>query len=271
MECNIMLTTFQWICFFAIILIALGGGLLPLLKLNKTDKNVEFPNGEAFSAGVFLALALTMMLPSALHLYQKAFPKFDYPLGSVITIISFLILLSVEHYTMHLKTCRNEHCHQSGNSPILPVIMTLMIAIPSFFLGAALGVSSTSAAIFIFIAIMAHKGTAGFALGLKLGKSSLSRNAALLIFICFVASTPLGILVGGELREILSGHSMIVVKATILSLAAGVFLYISTLHELCSTPLISICCNRKGFVLLITGFVLTALIRLLLGEAHKLG
>lgn len=154
---------------------------------------------------------------------------------------------------------------------MLPVIMTLMIAVPSFFLGAALGVSGTSAVIFIFIAIMAHKGSAGFALGLKLGKSSLSRNTALLIFICFVISTPLGILVGGELKEILSGQIMVITKATILSLATGVFLYMSTLHELRSTPLITVCCSRKGFILLVTGFVLTALIRLLLGEAHHVG
>ena len=179
-----MLTTFQWISFFAIILAALGGGLVPLCRTNSNGKSGEFPNGEAFAAGVFLALALTMMLPSAFHLFRVALPEFDYPLASVIAIVSFLILLSVEHYTFHVKTC--QYCDDAPQPPLLPVIMTLMIAIPSFFLGAALGVSCTNAAVFIFIAIIAHKGTAGFALGLKLGKCSLSRKVAIIIFCCFV-------------------------------------------------------------------------------------
>lgn len=263
-----MLTVFQWISLVTIILVALGGGLFPLCRAKKDGGNVEFPNGEAFAAGVFLALALTMMLPSAFHLFRAALPEFDYPVASVIAIVSFLILLSVEHYTVHVRGCKC--CENELPPPLLPIIMTLMIAVPSFFLGAALGVSCTDAAAFIFIAIIAHKGTAGFALGLKLGKSSLSRQSAILIFCCFVLSTPVGILVGGELKEVLHGHSMLLVKGAILSLAAGVFLYMSTLHELGKTPLISVCCNRKGFYLLIAGFVLTALVRLLIGEAHKI-
>ena len=263
-----MLTIFQWISLFTILLVALGGGLFPLCRAKKDGKNVEFPNGEAFSAGVFLALSLTMMLPSAFHIFKVTLPDLDFPIASVIAIVAFLILLSVEHYTMHIKTCKS--CEEKALSSLLPIIMTLMIAIPSFFLGAALGVSCTDAAVFIFIAIIAHKGTAGFALGLKLGKSSLSRQAAILIFCCFVFSTPVGILVGGELKEVLHGHSMLLVKGVILALASGVFLYMSTLHELVKTPLISVCCNRKGFYLMFAGFVLTALVRLLIGEAHKI-
>ncbi len=266
-----MLTPFQWICLISILIVALGSGLFPLLKSRGCDDAVEFPNGEAFSAGVFLALALTMMLPSAMHLFQKSLPTVNFPIGSVITIISFMILLSVEHYTEHVSRCGREECVEKRKSALLPVIMTLMIAVPSFFLGAALGVSSTSAAVFIYIAIMAHKGTAGFALGLKLGKSSLRRNLAVVIFICFVVSTPIGILAGGELKELLNGHLMLIVKATILSLASGVFLYMSTLHELRRTPLITVCNNRKGFMLLLAGFALTALVRLLMGEVHHQG
>jgi zinc transporter ZupT len=263
-----MLTTFQWVCFFSIFAMALAGGYYPLFRLDKNKSIQGFPNGEAFAAGVFLALSLTLMLPSGFHLFRKALPKLDFPVGSVIAIVAFLILLSIEHYTMHLKASVTDE--RQPLPPILPVIMTLMIAVPSFFLGAALAISATTAAFFIFIAILAHKGSAGFALALKLRKSTLSSRAALIIFICFALSTPLGILFGAEAKQFFSGEVMLLVKACIISLAAGVFLYMSTLHELRHTPLISICCNRKGFLLLIAGFVLTALIRLLIGEAHKI-
>ncbi|MBN1941716.1 MAG: hypothetical protein JW849_00315 [Phycisphaerae bacterium] len=43
----------------------------------------------------------------------------------------------------------------------------------------------------------------------------------------------------------------------------------STLHELKHTPLIEDCRTRKGFLLMICGFVLTALVRWLIGEAHS--
>ena len=148
-----MLTIFQWISLFTILLVALGGGLFPLCRAKADGGNVEFPNGEAFSAGGFLALALTMMLPSAFHLFRVALPDLDFPVASVIAIVSFLILLSVEHYTTHVRNCKS--CEEKALSPLLPIIMTLMIAIPSFFLGAALGVSCTDAAAFIFVAIIA--------------------------------------------------------------------------------------------------------------------
>ena len=63
---------------------------------------------------------------------------------------------------------------------------------------------------------------------------------------------------------------MDIIKGTILSLAAGTFLYMSTLHELAKAPLIKNCGNKKGFLLMLCGFVITALVRLLIGEAHRM-
>ena len=70
--------------------------------------------------------------------------------------------------------------------------MTTMIAIPSFFLGAALGVSDMPAALMIFLAIIIHKGTAAFALALKMVRSTMTRKQSLLLFSCFCCSTPPG-------------------------------------------------------------------------------
>jgi solute carrier family 39 (zinc transporter), member 1/2/3 len=149
--------------------------------------------------------------------------------------------------------------------------MTCMIAVPSFFLGTALGISNTEAAVFILIAILAHKSSAGFTLALKMVRSTLSRSKVFWLFIMFACATPAGIIVGQHLHAMLGIHVMLVVKAFVLSIASGVFLYMSTLHELKDTPLIVDCSSRKGFAVAVSGFALTALVRLLIGEAHRLG
>jgi hypothetical protein len=61
---------------------------------------------------------------------------------------------------------------------------------------------------------------------------------------------------------------MMVVKATILSLASGVFFYMGTLHEMKHAPLIIHCCTVRGFVTMLVGLGLTALVRLMVGLAH---
>ncbi|MFH1441988.1 MAG: ZIP family metal transporter, partial [Candidatus Omnitrophota bacterium] len=191
----------------------------------------------------------------------------NYPLASITAILAFLFLLAVEHGAMHFKTSHTGE--DSGLSdPIIPVIMTVMIAIPSFLLGTALGVSRTFSAVFILVAILAHKGSAGFGLALTMVRSRLTRNQAYVVYGLFAVSTPLGILVGADIHEFINGGTMIIVKAFILSLAAGVFLYMSTLHGFRDTPLVKHCCGIKGFSLMLAGLILTALIRLALGMAH---
>jgi len=63
---------------------------------------------------------------------------------------------------------------------------------------------------------------------------------------------------------------MVIVKGMIMALAAFTFLYMSILHELDHAPLIKGCSSKKGFLLMICGFLITALVRFLIGEAHRL-
>jgi zinc transporter 1/2/3 len=265
-----MLTGFQWFSLIIILAGTFAGGFMPLLYPERARQVQGFTMGQAFSAGVFLALSLTMMLPSAFHLFSHAFPELDFPVASVITISAFLFLLFLEHAVDRLRQSKKSE-ENGSNSPIIPVIMTCMIAVPSFFLGAALSVSNTEAAVFILIAILAHKSSAGFALALKMVRSTLSRSRVFGLFIMFAGATPAGIIVGQHVHAMLGAHAMAVVKGFVLAVAAGVFLYMSTLHELKETPLIVDCCHRKGFAVAVSGFVLTALVRLLIGEAHRLG
>lgn len=262
------LTLFDWVALTGILAVSLLGGYIPLFHQERAREVEGFPQGQAFAAGVFLALSLVLMLPAGFSLFSAAFPKAVFPLAPVIALCAFLILLSLEHRIERLRN--HETTGRADLSPpIIPIIMTVMIAIPSFLLGTALGVSGSLSAVMIFIAIVAHKGSAGFALALKMVRSTMKRAQVLFTYCCFALATPAGIVVGNDAHQYLAGQTMVVVKGIILSLASGVFLYMATLHELQNTPLIVDVRSRKGFMLMLAGFTLTALVRLLMGEAHK--
>ena len=179
-------------------------------------------------------------------------------------------LLGMEQKINHLRQSLGPSKDELS-PPIIPIIMTIMIAIPSFFLGTALGISDTNAAILIFVAIMMHKSSAALALALKMVRSTMRPGQVWLTFSLFAFATPLGILVGQEIHTWLGSDAMTIIKGVILGMAAGTFLYMATLHELVQAPMINLCNTRKGFSVMLTGFVLTALVRFLMGEAHHLG
>jgi len=262
-----MLSALLWVYLISILFITLLGGSLPLMRKRGVSGGPAFPLGESFTAGVFLALSLAIMLPAGSHLLQVFVPQINYPLGSLLAIIAFMFLLSLEHLSIHLSE-KNKRPESTQTGPAIPIIMTVMIAIPSFFLGTALGISDPADALFIFVAIMAHKGTAGFALALTMTKSTLSRPQIYLLYFCFAAATPLGIFIGADISAFLSGALMKTVKGVILSLAAGTFLYLGSLHGLRYSPLITNCCSRKGFVALLAGLIITLAVRYILGNAH---
>lgn len=263
-----MLTSFQLFSLVSILLITAVGGWLPLTRTEQARSPEGFPLGKPFACGVFLALSLVMMLPSGFHLLGKAFPHAVLPWPPVIAASVFLLLLFMEHREEELA--HKGRRHDGLTSPAIPVIMTIMIAIPSFLLGTALGVSGSIEAVVIFLAIIAHKGTAGFALAVKMVRSTMTRRQVSALYGLFACSTPSGIIMGQEMRGILTGHEMLAVKGIILSAASGVFLYMSTMHGLRDNPLLIQCRRHAGFFVMVVGFVLTVGVRFLIGEAHRL-
>jgi zinc transporter ZupT len=261
-----MLSSFQLLCLVSILVVAVAGGYYPLFRRDQAREGQGFPLGQAFAAGVFLALSLVIMLPNGFHLFRKALPGVDFPLASLPASGAFVALLALAH----VLSVKRSSAHEAREitTPVIPVVMTIAIVIPSFLLGTALGVSDKLSGIAIFFAIVAHKGSAGFALALSMVRSTMTRAQSLLLFGFFALSTPLGILVGADVHEFLSGHAMLLVKAVILSLASGVFLFMATLHEMKHAPLIVDCCTRKGFAAMVVGLILTVMVRVLLGIAH---
>ena len=263
-----MPSTFGWFSIALIIIATLAGGMPPL-RSSRRQKD-RYPLGEAFAAGVFLALALAMMLPSSFHVFQKALPDVDQPIASVIAILALLALLAVSHVVRHLEQDQGEG-DQAGKNPLVPVLMTVMIAVPSFFMGAALGVSETQQATLILVAILLHKSSAAFALALKLTDSSLSVRASRGVFALFVLATPVGVLFGSALGGDLGAEGLLIVRASVLAMAAGTFLFMGTLNELQTTPLINRCQHWRGFAAMLAGLAVTLCARVIIGEAHSIG
>ena len=265
-----MLTGLQWFYLVVILLCAFGGGYVPLANPKRARGAAGFPLGEAFSSGVFLALSLTMLLPSSTAVFKQVSPTLNYPVSSVIAILAFLVLLALEHLSGHLISADKEVAAGAPLPAGIPIIMTSMIAAPSFFLGASLGVSDGDAATLIFIAIILHKGTAAFALALSMVRSTLTYPQTLILFLAFALITPLGILVGGLVREYAVAESTLILKAVILALGAGTFLYMGTLHEMKRATLIEHCCKPSCFAAMLAGLAVTSLVRWIVGEAHRL-
>jgi zinc transporter ZupT len=265
-----MLTTFQFVCLLCIFAATIAGGYYPLVHRDTVLAKGGLPLAEAFTCGVFLALALTMMLPPSLDLLSKAYPGFDFPTGALIAAVAFMALLAMEHQIEHLRNAAGISS-DVGFPPLIPVTMTVMIAVPSFFLGTALGVSDTDAAVLIFIAIMLHKSSAAFALTLQMARSTMSTPQSWATFLLFACATPAGIIVGQEIHQWMGPDTMGTVKGVVLGLAAGTFLFIATLHDLKHAPMITRCTDRRGFTLMLIGFLLTVGVRVMIGEAHAPG
>jgi len=261
----------------AIFLAAVAGGWSPLQRRAEGSALPEFPRGQAFAAGVFLALSLLIMLPAGTHWMGVAVPGVQFPVASFVAVLAFLALLEFEHWLLHVRADglagEGDPDQPAPSPPLLPILLTVLIGIPSFFLGVALGISADVFAILlILVAVLAHKGSAGFALALAMIRSTLPRRAVWILYLVFALATPVGVFVGGDLERFLSGEALALIKATVLSLASGVFLYLATLHEMRHAPLLTTCSGLRGFLLLLGGFGLTALVRVALGlaQAHHL-
>lgn len=251
---------------FIYLLIILGctfaGGFKPMTQSIYKSKVLDYPLGEPFTSGVFLALSLAIMLPASWGLMGKAFPVQLVPLAPIAILVTYTALLAIEQYIGHLH-----HSKSTQNTVLIPLIMTLMIAIPSFLLGVALGVSPPLQALVIFFAIIIHKSSAAFALALKMKRSSLSSKQAWIAFCLFAVSTPLGILFAPIVHSLLSSDGMIVFKGIILGMAAGTFLYMATINEFKDSALIKYCGSLKGLSVFVLGIGITLIVRLLIGEA----
>lgn len=233
-----------------IVLVAFAAGLPVLFGRNFDAEGTLAARGEALAAGVFLGAGLIHMLGDAAGDFAAA--NVDYPWPFFLCGAVVLALLLLEHVGEATQG-------KADGGAALALLATLMLSIHSFLAGAALGTSGSGAvAVVIFIAILAHKWAASFALAVTLLRSPLARMSSLVAFAVFVFFLPLGVAVGALANTWDAAYPL--VAPTLKALAAGTFLYLGTLHGLANGTLVARCCDLKEFAAVVAGFILMAVV-----------
>lgn len=192
--------------------------------------------GNSFAGGVLLAAGLIHLLGDANAGFSSVYPDFDYPAAYAIATFAFLLVLGLERVIPRALETGGEGgdpesaalIGASEHRGLAPFLLLLTLSIHSLIAGITLGISTSAGAGVLLVAILAHKGAAGFALGSTFREAAIpprTRIPALLVFVC---STPLGVVLGGFAIEVL-GEGSGAAEAWFKAIAAGTFLYIATL------------------------------------------
>lgn len=225
------------------------GGLIPLGKA--TSQSSHFLSlGNAFAAGIFLGIGLIHMLGDASDTWRTSL-GLDYPMALLLAGVAFLFLLWFEHVALqdrfhdavhapggiipdfdHATSSTNGTSNTKDSTAqkgaFYPYALIVALSIHSVIAGITLGAQTSLAnVLLIFVAIAAHKSTAGFALGVSLARNAVPRGRALRLIGLFSVMTPIGIIVGLLVTNALEGRAQIIFQAVFLSLAAGSFIYIA--------------------------------------------
>jgi zinc transporter 1/2/3 len=210
-------------------LIGLVAGLWPVLIGARTPHDRFFSLGNALAGGVFLGAGLIHLLPDAIDSYRAVLgPDLDYPLASLVCAAGFLLVLLIEKVLLRGDEAQLAEAASDSGSAFTPYVLALVLSVHSVIAGVALGAeSSVATTIALFIAIVAHKGVAAFALGVNLHRAHVARGRSISIVALFAAMTPLGVAVGASLGAALSNESAQWFEGTFDALAAGTFLYIA--------------------------------------------
>ncbi|MCK5451666.1 MAG: ZIP family metal transporter, partial [Candidatus Omnitrophica bacterium] len=109
-----------------------------------------------------------------------------------------------------------------------PYILAFVLSVHSIIAGIALGTEDViTKAFIILIAIVAHKGSAVFALAVNLNKEGVTGKRLRKIVTLFSFMTPVGIVCGLVLTAFLQNKAELMVEGVFDALAAGTFLYVA--------------------------------------------
>lgn len=214
---------FAALLIFASSLVAI---IYPLkLKITSAHHAESLELGEAFASGIFLGIAFFHMLPEARVTFQQVFGNGHYPLAELVCVSGFIFLLFLERLSLANPF--------TPSQTTIPYVLAIMLIIHSLIEGTALGINTTlSETIMLFIAIIAHKGSASFALCITLMRYQFSFRHVLFIMLFFSLMTPLGIGLGTGLTFFLQAKPGQIIAAFFNAFAAGTFLYMATLHHI---------------------------------------
>jgi len=224
----------------AVFAVGLVGGVVPLRARDEAGRGRLLAWGNALAAGVFLGAGLIHLLPEADEAWRAL--GWSYPVAFLLAAAAFLAMLLFEHVLLPegaheaLHTPAGDRFSRMGaaaTSGIEPYAILAALSLHSFLTGTALGSQQhVAGALVLFVAIMAHKSTAGFALGVSLARSGMRRSHAYGLLAFFAAATPLGIVAGIVLGQSLQVRPQRVAEAALTAMAGGTFVYVATLDIL---------------------------------------
>jgi len=205
---------FKFVMACLIIATALAGGYFAF-KIKESKKSALYYSlGNTFAAGIFLGAGLIHMLPDAIEGFSSMI-KSDFPFAPFIASIGFLLILFIE------KSMAGSNKHDS-------YVLIFILSIHSIIVGIALGTEMViTQSIIIAIAVLAHKGSAAFALGVSMLKNKIETTKITKLIAMFSVMTPFGIVIGVLLSHVLEGSAAQFSIAVFDALAAGTFLYIA--------------------------------------------
>lgn len=209
--------------------------------------------GDAFASGVFLGAALFHMLPEAANNFETLFPDLRYPMAALLCACGFLLLLFLERLSLA----------RTKNYSTIPYVLALIIIIHSFIEGAVLGINTgLSTLSIIFLAVLAHKGSEGFALSMAFNRTTITLTPTVVLIGIFSFMTPLGIVLGATATTFLQTRETQMMTAGFNAFAAGTFLYMSTLHHINHHQRLHEAENLTEFFCLLGGLSIMAVIAL---------
>lgn len=223
--------TFKALAFFAILLTGFGGGYLSLRLAASSRREIIFSLGNCLAGGIFLGAGLIHMLPDAQEGLNAVAAGIDFPIVSVICACGFLFVLLIERVATSAHGHPAEGAAVPASKSFYPYVLTLVLSIHSIITGIALGAEDTvSMAFVIVVAVLAHKGSAAFALSISLQRAGATRAAVWRTVILFSFMTPIGLLAGASLTWLLTETTGEVFEAIFDALAAGTFLYVASME-----------------------------------------
>lgn len=226
------IAVFKLTAFFAIFATGMCGGLLSKWLSGFGRRDLLFSLGNAFAGGVFLGAGLIHMLPDAQAGF-RALTGSDYPWFAIVCCCGFLLILFLEKVLLHHRHGHEDASALATDLSVYPYVLLVVLSIHSVITGIALGTEGRIAqAVVILIAVLAHKGTAAFALAVSLIQGHVSWRRLVGMVTLFSLMTPIGILLGLGCMEILSGAAEQMFEAGFDGLAAGTFLYVALLDIL---------------------------------------
>ena len=198
----------------AVLIFVVGAaGAYSAIKIQGSGRSNLLSIGNCVAGGVFIGAGLIHTLADSASLYGTLFPNLDFPAWAATAGLTVLLLLWIDRRLSSSSTSDN------ASSFALFIVLSLH----SLIAGMALGVETHPAqSVAILVAILAHKGSAAFALGLR----TANEKYWLQLF-GFALMTPIGVLLGAAMTATLKGTSSLYFEAVFDSVAAGTFLYVA--------------------------------------------